>query len=173
MKKLCLFLALMATLLGLGCQARPADTFALYLLAGDIAATEAQGLNLEALELERKPLITSADLLSYDWQTHTLELTSNAYAQIQQIFPTPVQVNGIPFVTCVGDERIYMGGFWTPASSLSFDGVVIMQPLDPAGTRIQISWGYPGSAVFSDADPRADERILSALEQAGKLAANP
>jgi len=93
--------------------------------------------------------------------------------QVQQIFSTPVKVNGIPFVVCVGTERIYTGAFWTPLSSLSFDGVVIIQPFNKDETTIQISLGYPGSDMFTGRDPRVDKRILYVLAQDGKLLENP
>jgi hypothetical protein len=81
----------------------------------------------------------------------------------------PVRVDGIPFVVCVGTERIYTGGFWTPLSSLAYDGVIIMQPWDTNETTIQIALGYPAPEVFSGDDPRADTRIMDALEQDNKL----
>ena len=81
----------------------------------------------------------------------------------------PVKVDGIPFVVCVGEQPIYAGAFWTPLSSLSFDGVVIMQPFDTDGTTIRIVLGYPGQDAFTGSDPRADDRVMKALEAAGKL----
>ena len=81
----------------------------------------------------------------------------------------PVRVDGIPFVVCVGEERIYSGGFWTPLSSLAYDGVIIMQPWDTNQTTIYISLGYPAPEAFTRNDPRADPRVMDALEQANKL----
>jgi hypothetical protein len=98
-----------------------------------------------------------------------LELTDAAYRRIQALFVTPVKVSGLPFVVCVGAERIYTGAFWTPLSSLSYDGVVILQPLSTDTKHIQIELGYPAPEAFTGNDPRADPRITHALEVAGKF----
>jgi hypothetical protein len=98
-----------------------------------------------------------------------MDLTPEALARVQQVFPTPVRVGGIPFVVCVGRERIYAGAFWTPVSSLSFDGVVILQPFATDETTIQISLGYPAASFFAGQDPRSDPRVMQALTAAGKL----
>jgi hypothetical protein len=79
-----------------------------------------------------------------------------------------VDVDGLPFVVCVGSDRIYTGAFWTPLSSLIFDGVVVMQPMEPDRNVIEIGIGYP-SPAYAEADPRSDAKVLGALESAGKL----
>lgn len=53
---------------------------------------------------------------------------------------------GVPFVVCVGDERIYGGAFWVSWSSMSFQGIVIdtlFAKMDGHPIRIQL--GYPES----------------------------
>lgn len=151
------------------CQSIQESKFAIYLLAQEVPATELSQLDIERLTLQSSPVLSTHDIVSYDKADHTLELTHDAYVRIQQIFPMPVKVDGIPFVVCVGNERIYLGAFWTPLSSLSYDGIVIMQPLDDTQTTIQIHLGYPAPEVFTGNDPRADPRIIKALEQSGKL----
>jgi hypothetical protein len=151
------------------CQSAKNDDFAIYLLADSIPATELDQADINELILEDKPLISGEDIISYDTASHIIELTQTAYARIQNIFPTPVKVDGIPFVVCVGNERIYPGAFWTPLSSLSYNGIVILQPFDTESTFIQIELGYPSPEVFIANDPRADPRILELLKQNGKL----
>jgi len=73
-------------------------------------------------------------------------------------------MSGVPFVIMAHEERIYAGAFWSPASSLSFDGVIIMQPFDPSGQPLLISLGYPSNDFFTGEDPRDDPRLRSALE---------
>ncbi len=148
-----------------GCQATRSDGFAIYLLDEPVPTDQLTRIDLDELILQNKPILSSDDIISYDPTDHTIELTRKAYNRIRQIFPMPVKVDGIPFVVCAGDERIYRGAFWTPLSSLSYDGVIIMQPLDPAGTTIRIALGYPAPEVFTGNDPRGDPRILHALEQ--------
>ena len=169
MKKLSLFFVILCALAITACRPVNEDHFAIYLLAQDIHPAELSQMDLSRLTLESKPIISGDDLVSYDRTDHTLELTQAAYDRVQQLFPASLRVSGLPFVVCVGKERIYAGAFWTPISSLSYDGVVIMQPMDTKDTLIQISLGYPGPDFFTGQDPRADARIMRALEQDGKL----
>jgi hypothetical protein len=172
MKKTLVLLLLSLGGIWAGCRARPPTEptgFAIYLLADDRPATALAGADLTGLPLRDQPLMTQDDLAWYDGATHEMELTPEALARVQQIFPTMVRVNGIPFVVSVGRERIYAGGFWTPLSSLSYGGVVIMQPFATDRTTIQISLGYPGAPFFTGQDPRSDPRVLQALASAGKL----
>lgn len=152
-----------------GCQATQPDGFAIYLLDPPVPTDQLNRLDIDELILQNKPILSSNDIISYDPSDHTIELTRKAYNRIQRIFPLPVKVDGIPFVVCAGDERIYTGAFWTPLSSLSYDGVIIMQPLDPADTTIRIALGYPAPEVFTWNDSRGDPRIVHVLEKDEKL----
>ena len=95
-----------------------------------------------------------------------MELTPEAYERLRAL---AVPVDGLPFVVRVGDETIYRGALWTPISSLSYEGIVIMQPFDPAGRTVRLELGYPSPQFARGEDPRSDGRIRAALEQAGKL----
>lgn len=168
-KKVLFFLGTILGLVISGCQSVKEDHFAIYLLAEDIPATDLYQLDINQVSLESEPIISSEDVVSYEQASHTIELTQAADARLQEIFPMPVKVTGSPFVVCVGKERIYAGAFWTPLSSLSYDGVIILQPMDPTKTTIQIVLGYPVPDVFTGKDPRADPRIMKSLEQDKKL----
>jgi hypothetical protein len=163
LKKLFLLLIIVYAITSSACQPSKDDGFAIYLLAQDIPATELSRIDINRLNLETKPIISNDDIISYDKTNHIIELTQATYTRVQQIFPIPI--NGMPFVVCVGNERIYTGAFWTPISSISFNGVVIMQPYNAKNTTIQITLGYPGPEFFTGNDPRADLRILKALEE--------
>jgi hypothetical protein len=152
-----------------GCQPGERTGFAIYLLDQPVSTSQLSQIDLGELSLQNKPIVSGNDIVSYDPSNHTMELTRRAYDRIQDIFPMPVKVDGIPFVVCAGEERIYAGAFWTPLSSLSYDGVIIMQPLDPEGTTIRISLGYPAPETFTGEDPRGDPRIHLALEREEKL----
>ena len=147
--------------------------FAIYLVSQDLSALEASKMDLEQLPLKNEPLIFDEDIISYEPANHIIELTPVAYRRFQEVFPRPVKVAGIPFVVCIGSQRIYAGALWTPASSISYDGVVILQPFENDWTTIQLSLGYPGREAFTGSDPRADPRIIGALEKAGKLKSIP
>jgi hypothetical protein len=166
LKKTSLLLITLLLLAFPGCQSSKNEKFAIYLLAQDISATKLSQDGINQLTLNSDPFISSDDIISYDTTNHVMELTQTAYTRVQQM---PVKVDGIPFVVCVGTERIYMGAFWTPISSLSYDGVVIMRPVEAKPTTLQIALGYPAPDFFTGNDPRADSRIINALEQDKKL----
>jgi len=168
-KKMLFFLVTILGFVITGCQSVNEDHFAIYLLTQDIPATNLAQLDINQVPLESEPIISSEDVVLYDQASHTVELTQTAYSRIQEIFPMPVKVTGSPFVVCVGKERIYAGAFWTPLSSLSYDGVIILQPMDRTKTTIQITLGYPVPDVFTGKDPRADPRIIKSLERDKKL----
>ena len=152
-----------------GCAAPKTGEFAIYLLAEDLPPAEWSQAGLNSLALQEQPLIATADIVAYARDTHEIELTAAAYARVQGRYTLPVDTDGMAFVVRVGDDRIYAGAFWTPLSSLSFEGVVIMQPWEEDRRVIHIGLGYPTPQAFRGVDPRADPRIMQALEQAGKL----
>jgi hypothetical protein len=145
------------------------DEFGIYLLADDRPATALAEEELQTVALQERLLIGASDIVSYDRDSHAMQLTEAAFRRVQELFPLPVRVDGIPFVVRVGDERIYAGAFWTPLSSLSYDGVVILQPMGEPDRAVGLALGYPSPEAFSGDDPRADPRIIEALERAGKV----
>lgn len=167
MKKPFLLLIIFCTITGSACQASNRHGFAIYLLSTNIPATELSHFDINRLALETNPVISNEEIVSYEISTHTMELTQAGFTRIQQGFPIPM--NGLPFVVCVGDDRIYTGAFWASISSISYDGVVIMQSYDSKDTSIQITFRYPGPEFFRGYDPRADSRILKALEEGNKI----
>jgi len=162
-------LALLMVFALMACQPREPAGLSIHLLADDVPASELSSLDLAEIELQDEPIVFGPDIITYSEGTHDIELTAEAYARIQNLFGLPVRVSGMPFVVSVGDERVYAGAFWTPASSLSFDGLVILQPFDPERRIIRIALGYPSPQLFRGPDPRSDERILRSLRAAGKL----
>ena len=152
-----------------GCAPPKAVGFAIYLLAEDVRTADVPWDDLSSLELEEQPVIATDDIVAYAKETHEIELTAAAYERVQGPYTLRVDVDGMPFVVRVGDDRIYAGAFWTLASSLIFEGVIIMQPFETDKRVIRISLGYPTPEVFRGIDPRADPRIMQALDRAGKL----
>ena len=89
-------------------------------------------------------------------------------ARVRALFEPPVPTGGVPFVMTANGERIYAGAFWTMLSSLSYDGVVILDPLPLSSVMpgdLRITLGYPAPELFTGEDPRSDPRILEALER--------
>jgi hypothetical protein len=66
-------------------------------------------------------------------------------------------------------QAMYWGAFWTPLSSMLFDGITILNLLPSEGSSVRIQLGYPSESHFTGEDPRSNPTILRALEEAGKL----
>ena len=151
------------------CSIEPTGDFAIYLLQGQLSGAEILGVDPGHLLRQDQPLLTSQDMIQYRPTRHQIELTEAAYKRVWEMFPTPIKTDGIPFVVTVGDQAIYAGAFWTPLSSISYNGVVILQPMEPERRTIRIELGYPSLEAFSGRDLRADPRILDALQRSGKI----
>ncbi len=159
-------LALLLLSILYGCAPQPEGDFGIWLPTNQITVSALAEADLSDVGLEDAPFISTDDIVSYTWATHEMELTAAAFERVEQL-RTPV--SGTPFVVCVGRKPIYWGAFWTPLSSLSFGGVVIMTPLGSTDRPLRIELGYPSPDFFAGEDPRASPEIRRALEQAGKL----
>ena len=142
-----------------------AEGFAIYLTRFDIPPSR---MEMQShVELADKPVISRDDILSYNWDTHVISLTAEAYQKLEAM---KIPVNGVSFLVCVDKKPLYWGAFWTPVSSLSFDGITITLPsMFPGENIVKLEPGYPGPAFYSGKDPRDNPSILEALEKAGKL----
>jgi hypothetical protein len=144
------------------------EGFALYLLAGDVKPSDLP--RLSHLQLAPAPILTADQIVSYSRDTHEIEVTSSAY---QAIAALRVPVEGLAFAACVDGSPVYAGAFWTPISSLSYDGVIIQQMMGVRETAgrylVRIDLGYPDPNWYKGEDPRSDPRIAEALSRAGKL----
>ena len=159
-------LILIVTIFALSsCTISKGDEFAIYLTKGDIPPAQMPALS--QVDTAEPPIISMKDIITYNAQTHELKLTTSAFERISQL---DVPVRGKSFVVCVDREPIYWGAFWTPISSLSFDGVTIWKPLSSEGPHvITIELGYPSSSFYGGEDPRNNPEVMRSLEQAGKL----
>jgi len=134
-----------------------------------ITGSDLGNWTLSALPLAEDPLISTEDVLVYDWETHTFDMTEQSYEYLIAAIGGKVSINGIPFVVIANGERIYAGAFLSLASSLSFDGVVIEEPVFEDDTTIKLVLGYPTEAFFTGEDPRGDPRIREVLKAKGLL----
>ena len=150
------------------CQVSEKPWFGIYLARQNLPLAEMRKLPLESIEIQTPALISDADIISYDWDTHTLVLNAEAQQRLLAQFKLPVDVDGVPFVVYTGEQPIYLGAFWTPLSSLSYDGVFILQSYHQDLSFIRLELGYPSEA-FAGQDPRDDPRLYLALLNAGKL----
>jgi hypothetical protein len=143
----------------------PDGGFAVYLAAPGTSAAELSSIDLEAVELQDEPLIILDDIVTYIKSTHEIELTPRARERIQRL---DVPITGLPFVVCVGSERVYGGAFWTMISSVAYDGIAVWVPLID-GEPMRMRPGYPAPSFFRGDDLRSDPRVLRSVQQSGKL----
>jgi len=132
--------------------------FALYLV-------KAHDAEIAKTELESQPLLTEQDIVSYDWQTHTMTLTESG----EKKFPAMKDMGtyGKEFVIVADGQRCYRGAFWHPASSVSHSDPVI--ETFHQGRAVQIQRAYPSDKFATGDDPRPDKRIRQVLEALGKI----
>lgn len=142
--------------------------FALHLVRDVSDPRQVDAAELATIPLAEDPIIRGEDILGYDLGTHQMTLTGEAYERVVGLFTLPVDVDGMPFVVLVGGDPVFSGAFYTPASSLSYGGVIVLHPLTPEPT-IAFALGYPSAEAFEGADPRSDPRITEWLRAAGKL----
>lgn len=167
--KILMLLGILAAVLA-GCADRnsPAanDGFAIYLVKGGVIDP---GADPAQLALEPEPFISLDDIVAYTWETHEFELTEAARERVARL-EVPV-TTGVPFVVCVGPERIYAGAFWISYSSMSYSGIVIdTLPAQASSHSLRIQLGYPESPeLFTGTDLRSDARLRQSLQDEGKL----
>ena len=147
------------------CTTSKGEGFAIYLTKEDIPPNQMEALG--HVEIADQPIISMGDIIIYNAQTHELKLTDAAVERISQL---EVPVGGRSFLVCVDKGPIYWGAFWTPISSMSFDGVTIWKPLGSQEPKvITLELGYPSSSFYGGEDPRNNTEIIKSLEQAGRL----
>lgn len=161
---LLLIAAIIAFLTG-SCITAREEGFAIYLTRDDIPPERMEALSY--IHLADRPIISIQDVITYNAQTHELKLTSVAFERIANL---EVPVRGKSFMVCVDKKPIYWGAFWTPISSISFDGVIIWKPdVYQKPTIITFELGYPSSSFYKGQDSRNNPEILNSLKQASKL----
>jgi hypothetical protein len=145
-----------------GCNSTTSNPnrFAIYLIA--IPNTD-----INQIILEDKPVLTAADIVSYDWNTHTMELTDRGLHSIPAT--KEVGVHGKPFVVVADGQRCYIGAFWATFSSLGHENPVIELPLDTKTNSVTIRRAYPSDKFGRGSDHRTDKRIFKVLSELSKL----
>jgi hypothetical protein len=138
--------------------------FAIVLVKG-LKTADALKYKIEDLPLESQPILSDKDLISYRWKDHELEL-KQGFIFSDTIGHIPI--DGLPFVLIANDKRIYVGAFWTPISSLSWN-LPAITILPSNKNVIKIAAGYPGGIPDDKSDPRRNRLIYDALNSIGKI----
>jgi hypothetical protein len=117
------------------------------------------------IPLAEYPIISEEDLLSYDWNTHTMHLGQSIWFRIRE-----PGVHGLPFVVVVDGAPLYVGAFWSHISSIATPLPVIMWDHERKSKDLVIQRAYPTpEAAGKSADPRGNPRLKRVLEELGKL----
>jgi hypothetical protein len=141
------------------------EGFAIYLTRDNIPPGNMEILS--HVDVAEWPIISIQDIVTYNAQTYEIQLTDEAFNRLAQL---DVPVGGKSFLVCIDGTPIYGGAFWTPISSMSFDGITIWKPLGSQEPKvITLEQGYPSSSFYNGEDPRNNPAILQSLEQSGKL----
>jgi hypothetical protein len=148
-----------------GCSSPKGEGMAVYLTKADIPPAQMPALS--HVDIAEQPIIGLKDIITYNSQTHEIKLTSSSYEALSKL---DVPVRGRSFVVCVDKQPLYWGAFWTPVSSVSFDGVTIWKPYSLREPYIvSLELGYPSASFYGGEDPRNNPDVIKSLEQAGKL----
>ena len=153
------------------CRAQKTNSFSIYLPSEpvDRRITAYGKGDWSRIRLAETPLISAADILSYDFADHSMRLRSEALARI----PRP-PVWGTPFVVVANGQPIYLGVFMTGDSSMSFAVPRIMTDrrvlvTNQAPDILVIERASPRPSFGVGPDPRGDQRIQTALAALHKL----
>jgi hypothetical protein len=158
-------MSLSALFISSGCSPPKPEGLAIYLTGEDIPPSDMP--NLSQFNIVDKPIIATSDIVSYNSETHELNLTAGAY---QRIVSLKIPMMGKAFVVCVDKKPIYWGAFMAPISSYLFAGVTIMQPLSTQESEtIELKLGFLNPPIYGGEDPRGNSEIIQALDKAGKL----
>lgn len=137
----------------------------IYLYDGD--AKQALKLGMEFLALEKHPIIITEDIVYYDWSEHILVIRKNDF--IDKVNEGRLHLHNQPFVITVDDQRIYMGFFWSSASSAFSPKTPLIEYFgDPKG-ETGIYHFKILSTRLSTGDVRYDKRLYDALEENDKI----
>jgi hypothetical protein len=126
-------------------------------------------------------VLSDQDMAAYLGATHEIVLNEsgiekwNSYVIFNDAHDPPIPGGGRlyqkEFAVRIDNREIYRGRFWSGLSSLSYEGVVILDaalPCDSTRNTIRIENGYPGPAPGMS-DPRADAQLLDFLAALGLL----
>ncbi|MDH4164245.1 MAG: hypothetical protein OEW15_16400 [Nitrospirota bacterium] len=138
-------------------------TFEIYL-------TENKTDNLHKAILNKKPIITAADIISYDWNKHEIVLTDAGKRKLPTV--EDIGVHGRSFIVVANGVRCYMGAFWTSLSSFDHpDTVINIGPYwdNRPANIIRIERAYPSDKIAKGADKRNNRMIYEALSGLNKI----
>ncbi len=127
------------------------------------------------------------DLLAYDDTTDTFSFTDDAVKRLKPQTTPPTLDDSLyqkPFTVKIGNEEIYTGKFWSGVSSMSENGIIMLDTLmlSPKNNTLTVYRNYPDSSPLTDKEKTQlpepaksnqakidDERITEHFKKLNKL----
>ncbi len=119
--------------------------------------------DISRLELSEKPFLSYKDIITYKWQEHLISLDTQKVAEINNFCKTKINVDGLPFIVKVNNERIYLGAFWFELSSKPSLVPYIEIKLSEKPTTGILKINKARREIIPD--PRTDSRIYETLKK--------
>lgn len=124
-------------------------------------------IDVATLVLEERPILSYADLKSYNAKDYYFKLTDAARERIEGMEHS---VAGTAFAVTANEEVVYTGYFLPSYSSLAMQWIVIDPIFWHLSNRMYVNLGYPGSMEGEEIpDLRNDDRILGIFRRDGNL----
>lgn len=137
----------------------------IYLVAGNNQKYLGEVEDLNSLELEKEPLISREDIVSYNWDKHCLKIKDN-----KRISKELLQRS---FVVITDGERKYLGAFWSAAFSMVPPKIPIyLDSLAEERGYLFLSlgsWRVGGEIEQVAVDVLSDLHIKETLNRDGKI----
>jgi len=169
MKYKLLLLGIIA-LMNVGCDKKDFhhEKVELYLIESFVKSEDGHcKIDENTVVTKKSPLIGYSEIVSYDPESYTFELSDNAVKKIKNM---ELSVHGIPFAIKVDNILIYTGYFWPSYSSASCDWVTINPVRTYGSNQLIVELGYPGHNEGDNIpDKRNDKRIIDTFKQDHKL----
>jgi hypothetical protein len=147
----------------------PTNWFAVYLFK-DYEDLEASALNWKSRPLAATPVVSGADLVSYNFTNHLLTFTPEAARRFSKFHISHLTE---PFVVAADGGRIYRGAFVSAACSQSiplpsitlWGGGTFNRDTNLPANSLFLERTYAAPFIKTDPDPRSDYRIKRAFEE--------
>ncbi len=136
-----------------------------YLVRGNNQKYTGENVDLSSLELENEPLLSKADIVSYNWDLHGIKIKNTGKISNELLQSR--------FVVVVDGEKIYQGAFWSAIYSMIPPRIAVyLDSLDLKSEYLILSLGSwnIGGEIQPNVKAALDEfKAKEALEREGKL----
>ncbi|MCA9733387.1 hypothetical protein KC799_14715 [candidate division KSB1 bacterium] len=138
--------------------------FGIYLLADTTLTTaDVKIFAIDELEVQEKPLISISSIQYYNWSEHIITLTYAGAENYNRRNINVTSVCGWPFIVMVENEKIYLGNFYPPFSSIKYPDLPEIMLMNADTLQIR------RASSQETKDKRTDRRIYSVLKRENKL----